>query len=54
MYIIRGQGGIAALINPTFQRAVTHLQHNNPLLQKYVLSIIVEPRILIQIGRAHV
>jgi hypothetical protein len=43
----RGQLGIVLLVNPNFKLPIHHITHNNPLLAKYTLSIIINSKILI-------
>ena len=43
----RGHLGIALLVNPTFKQHVYHIQHENPLLAKYTLSVVISSKILI-------
>ncbi|PHZ13603.1 uncharacterized protein RHIMIDRAFT_236656 [Rhizopus microsporus ATCC 52813] len=43
-----GHLGIALLINPTFKQHIYHIQHENPTLAKYTLSVVISAKILIR------
>ena len=43
----RGHLGITLWINPTFKQHIYHIQHGNPTLAKYTLSIVISAKILI-------
>ncbi|KAG1289377.1 hypothetical protein G6F65_000201 [Rhizopus arrhizus] len=43
----RGQPGLALLVNPDFKLPIHHINHVNPLLAKFTLSIIINSKLLI-------
>lgn len=43
----RGQLGLALLVNPDFKLPIHHINHVNPLLAKFTLSIIINSKLLI-------
>lgn len=43
----RGQLGLALLVNPDFKLLIHHINHNNPLLAKFTLSVIINSTLLI-------
>ncbi|KAG1457044.1 hypothetical protein G6F56_006698 [Rhizopus delemar] len=43
----RGQLGLALLVNPEFKLPIHHINHANPLLAKFTLSIIINSKLLI-------
>ena len=43
----RGHLDIALLVNPTFKQHIYHIQHENPTLAKYTLSVVISAKILI-------
>ncbi|KAG0805936.1 hypothetical protein G6F29_000219 [Rhizopus arrhizus] len=43
----RGQLGLALLVNPDFKLPIHHINHVNPLLAKFTLSIIINFKLLI-------
>ena len=43
----RGHLGISLLVNPLFKSHIYHIHHENPLLAKYTLSVVISSKVLI-------